>query len=204
MKRCLTVFTLLLLAVLMANPGYCSTVNGASGYSIGSGSDDPTPPVPGLWYEFLFGGVGSQGEGCFGSCVTSSGGNSTDAQNPPWTYTTTAPSILYVTDAFSAGDAFDVYDNGNLVLATPMVSASGFNCGSNPVDCYGNPNMSYGSVILPAGSNSITIFVTASPYGEGAAYFSPELAAEPSTFTLALLMMALPFLGIPFRRRRWN
>jgi hypothetical protein len=192
MKRYVTLLAVLLAAVLMANPAYCSTVsNGATISAGGPGRNDATPPVPGLWYEFLFFGVGSEAQGCFGACGPSSGGNSTDAMNPPWTFTTSTPVTLYVTDAFEAGDAFDVYNNSALVLSTPMVS-TGYSCGSDPVDCYGNPNMSWGSVILPAGSDSITIFVTESCCGSGATYFSPE-ATTPEPSTLVLLL----------RRRRW-
>ena len=172
MKSYATLLAVLLAALLMmAGAAYCSTIaNGAIGSSAGpTGQDDPTPPVPGLWYEFLFTGVGSQGMGCFGSCEPSSGGNSTDAMNPPWTLTTADPITLFVTDAFVAGDAFQVFNNGVPVLSTPIVPFTGFTCGDNPVDCYGDANMSWGSVLLPAGSDSLTIFTTESCCASGAA-----------------------------------
>jgi hypothetical protein len=128
-------------------------------------------PIGGLWQEFWFGGVGVPAEACAGRCIPSSGGNSQDAGVPPWTFT--APSVgvfLTATDAFLAGDVFEVFDFG-VSLGTTSASSTGHSCDSDPAVCVLDPLMSSRVFSLAAGDHSITIKPAASPYGSGAAYF---------------------------------
>jgi hypothetical protein len=55
-------------------------------------------------------------------------------------------------------------------------------CGDNPSTCFADPNASHGVFNLPAGTHSITIKPTVSPFAGGAAYFrvDPPDPATPS------------------------
>src|SRR5262245_21052115 len=74
---------------------------------------------PGIFYEFGFSTAGTPATGCDPAdpagpfCTPSSGTPTTFVSAPPWTFM--APSdgaILTVTDAFLAGDRFQVFDSG--------------------------------------------------------------------------------------------
>jgi hypothetical protein len=75
---------------------------------------------------------------------------------------------LTVTDAFSLGDRFEVFDSGVSLGQTSSVPVGGA-CGSDPVPCLASA--SNATFALGAGSHSITITATTSPFGGGAAYF---------------------------------
>lgn len=140
--------------------------------------------IGGNWYEFGFTGPGSQGTACT-FCVPSIAGNSQFAPNPPWTFTLSQGGSITVTDAFLLGDAFNVFDFGVLIGSTPSVSVGG-DCGSNPVPCFLNPNVSHGVFSLSLGPHSITIIARNSPFGAGAAYFRVDEVPEP----MSLLLLA--------------
>jgi hypothetical protein len=132
----------------------------------------------GLWQEFGFGGAGTFAFACT-TCTPSSGGNSTYAPSPPWTFALGGPGTLTVTDAFLRGDVFDVFDFGvDLGQTSAVPTDSGCNS-SNPVACVGtNSSRVYN---LQPGLHSITIKAVASPYGSGAAYFIVQAAAFAGT-----------------------
>jgi hypothetical protein len=131
--------------------------------------------VDGLWYEFLFSGVGVPAEGCPPSgCVPSSGGNSVFADSSPWTFTSPpGGALLTVVDAFAAGDRFAIYDFG-IQIGSTSIPNSDFSCFSDPDICQENPNYSKGEFELDEGQHSITIIPISSPFGGGAAYFKVE------------------------------
>src|SRR4051794_13986368 len=77
------------------------------------------PIAFGTWYEFSFFDAGVPAMGCFPAdpdapeCIPSSGTPTVFADAPPWTFVTGADgATLTVTDAFSHGDVFRIFDRG--------------------------------------------------------------------------------------------
>jgi hypothetical protein len=146
----------------------------------------PAGPIAagGPWNEFSFAGPGSDAKGCApadpggAACVPSSSGNSQFVGAPPWTFTVPSDgATLTVTDAFLAGDTFQVMDNGNPIGGTSAVPTSG-SCGSDPVPCLADPSVSHGVFDLGPGAHSLTIKMLASPFNTGAAYFRVDNKRE--------------------------
>ena len=152
--------------------------------------------IDGLWYEFLFRTVGQSAEECPSFCNSSPSGNSVYADPPPWTFA--APPggvVLTVVDVAASGDAFDIFDSGELIGSTSP-SATGSFCGLDPEICLQNPDFSQGQFELVEGEHSITIVPNASPFSIGTAYFRVDSlvpsvnqppncdAAEPSQASL--------------------
>jgi hypothetical protein len=157
---------------------------------------------PGTWYEFGFDPNHSPvAAGCQPADPTGVpcrvGIGSTFLGSSPWTTTTESLVEMTVTDAFLAGDSFDVFDFGVLIGLTPSVAASGANCGLNPSICVDAAGISHASFALAAGAHSITVGVhEAQILGEG--FLRLDTVPEPSTFGVTTLLLLAILLG---RRR---
>jgi hypothetical protein len=158
------------------------------------------PITLGTWYEFGFDpGHSPQTGGCLPvdptgvPCrVPDPGVVSSLLGSPPWTFSSSRPSILTITDVFLTGDSFQVFDNGALIGSTNLVPIFGGSCGINPDACLTNPDFSHGAFSLLPGSHSITINVSAAQIlGEG--FFRVD-AAVPEPSTLSLLAFGLACL----------
>ena len=118
------------------------------------------------WQEFSFIGIGSQARGCFpadpGGPTCTAGVGSQFVGSAPWTFSGAA--TLTVTDAFSSGDVFQVFDN-NQLIGTTSTPTSGADCSNNPDTCLANTSISHGTFNLGAGSHSITIITSAQAPG---------------------------------------
>jgi hypothetical protein len=153
--------------------------------------------VGGPWYEFGFGATGSFAVN--GSHTSpSSGGNSVQADDPPWTFTASAGGVLLtVTDAFNKGDAFTIFDNAVSIGSTPLVAQGGVSV-SDPAITVLDPTWSHAEFLLGPGSHSITIQALASPYDGGAGYFRADVIPAPGAL---LLLGSGLFTLLPWRRR---
>ncbi|HEY3455031.1 MAG TPA: hypothetical protein VGK64_10550 [Bryobacteraceae bacterium] len=153
------------------------------------------------WYEFGFDPDHSPlAAGCQPTDPTGvpcpAGISSTFLGSSPWTITTDSPIEITITDAFLAGDFFDVFDFGVLAGSTPSVGSNGASCGLNPSVCVNAAGISHASFALAAGAHSITVGVhEAQILGEG--FFRLDTVPEPSTFRL---MIVLPALLLCWRR----
>jgi hypothetical protein len=138
----------------------------------------------GTWYEFGFTTPGVLATGCDPNdpsgpfCPPSSGTPVTALTAPPWTFSSTLPTLLTVTDAFLSGDQFQVFDLttslGNTSVPTP-----GIDCGDDPVPCLATTGVSSRVFPLAAGSHSLTIRPTIADFGS--AYLRVDTAVpEPA------------------------
>ena len=192
MKRTLIIATVLLSTVVFFLP--------ASAGPIDSYLDGP-------WLEFRFDGTDSWAYACTSElCAESSGANSIYLDKPAWTFTMASPVRLMITDAFTRGDTFKVFDDGTLLLMTPYVMPDYYIppqivC-ADPENCFGYEGFSFGSLNLAAGSHSLTIQAADSPLGYGAAFFRIDrIISTPEPLSLVLLAFGLSGLGAVRRSR---
>jgi len=156
-----------------------------------------TISIGGPWLEFAYADSGAPAFGCDGACVPSSGGDSIEAGDPAWTFTSTVSVTVTITDAFFSGNSFELFDGSTLIGSTPSVDIGYSNCGSDvdgsdPAACSMDPNFSSGVFSLGAGDHSLTIDALDSPFGGGAAYFRVDSVAAPPPVpepTTVLLVM---------------
>ena len=148
--------------------------------------------VGGPWYEFAYLDSGSAAFACAGACEPSISGNSVEAGNPSWTFASSDPVLVTITDAFFSGNSFELFDFGTPIGATPS-TALGYYCGDDPATCALDPNFSHGVFSLAAGGHALTIDAVDSPFGGGAAYFrvDPQPAAAPEPATIVLVAFGL-------------
>jgi hypothetical protein len=107
--------------------------------------------VGGPWYAFEFGFPPT-----FAVGVATH--DSADPGIPPWTYDAATATSVKITDSYTAGDMFSLYDFNVFVGTTSTVPTTALGT-TNPtpdVD-YLDPLLSHGLFILPAGNHSLTI-----------------------------------------------
>jgi PEP-CTERM motif len=166
------------------------------------------PIVVDTWYEFGFGDVGDVATGCDPAdptgpfCIPSGGTATTFLDAPPWTFTSGATgSTLTVTDAFSSGDRFELFDFGASIGLTSAFGAS-VNCGDDPVPCLADAGMSHGVFALASGNHSITIEVAEGGFGSGYLLLQDGGGAEAVPEPATLVLFASGAATALYRRRR--
>lgn len=158
-------------------------------FFLGSGTVHAGALSLGTFEQFSFTTAGVPAIGCFPSdpsgdfCFGSSGTHTGFLDAPPWTLTGLAHgAVLTITDAFQAGDRFEVFDFGvSLGLTSdPFGSAD---CGDDPVPCLSTPGISSGIFNLGPGDHQLTITPVLS-LGGGSGYLQAEAVPEPGTWVL--------------------
>jgi hypothetical protein len=128
---------------------------------------------------------------------------SSPSVSSPYVYDFTSPVTFRITDAFDAGDVYQVYDNSVLILTTT------FNGAQAPLSPVGDPSgeaawtsaqYSHGTVELPAGANSIVV------EGDGAGglpagFYDRIDSSTPDGGTTAVLLSGT-MLGMASLRRK--
>jgi hypothetical protein len=113
----------------------------------------------GTWQSFGFGGTGSTATGS------------------PFTFDSATAAVVTVTDAFCGGDRFTLSDGATPLGTTPAVPITG--CpGPNVTDpdlALADPAFSSGRFVVGAGSHSIGVVASTSPYGGGGAFIRYDL-----------------------------
>jgi hypothetical protein len=151
--------------------------------------------VDGGWYEFGFGGVGSEGFPC--PACTPSDPVSANPGDAPWTFS--GPATITLLDLFIAGDQFELFDFGVSLGVTSAPSGSS-SCGNAIATCLADLDNSRLIVNVGAGDHSLTITTLASPVGGGAAVFRADSVPEPAS--IVLLGAGLAGLAVARRRRQ--
>jgi hypothetical protein len=167
-------------------------------------------PIPfDLWEQFGFDSVGTPATGCDPNdpggpfCIGSFGTPTDFAPAPPWTFSAPGGALLQVTDAFEAGDRFEIFDFGSSLGLTSAPSGSD-DCGSDPVVCLATAGVSQGVFSLGTGNHSISITPVSAPSGSGTGFFivsQSEAVPEPGSWAL-LASSALALLAVRRGRRR--
>jgi hypothetical protein len=156
-----------------------------------------SPIALNTWYDF---GFGSAGTFAINGGLTYGPAGTVQAQDPAWAFTSVSTTDVYLTDAYSQGDSFSLFDNGLFVGSTPAVPF-GFGTTDDPQTAFNDPTYSHGIFALAPGEHALTIRVDNSPFGGGGAYFEVVPVPEPTTFSLVGVML-ISVAGLSLRRGR--
>jgi hypothetical protein len=148
------------------------------------------------WYAILFGPANPPTD-----AVGAFYANSAYPGDPPWTYSAATPTAVKITDAFTVGDIFNLYDNGLFVGTTSIVANNGAYYSPDPDVNFTTAELSHGLFILPAGNHSLTIqtYQNATGNTSGVAFFRVDAAPVPLPPSAWLLGSSL--LGLVGWRR---
>ena len=117
---------------------------------------------------------------------------------------------IRLTDAFFAGDAYDIFVNAILFSSTPNVATSNADITNDPDVAFASPLLSHSEFFLNPGSYTITVQVrnTAAGFASGEGFLRADLAqigpptTAPEPATLTLMATGLCGLAVVVRRRR--
>ena len=113
------------------------------------------------------------------------------ADDGPFTFTSTGPASVYITDDFLKGDQFRIWDGATLLGDTSSVPAvTGSEIG--PAAAYLDPTYSHGCFDVGAGQHSIQISAIQNPWSSGRGYIKVESGPCESTKIPEFPIMALP------------
>ncbi len=103
------------------------------------------------------------------------------ASGATFTFTTTRPVRVSITDVLCRGDAFILRDRGRQVLKSKAVAEDGCNnSGTDDPDvAYRDTAYSHGTISLKPGAHQITIEAYVNPYGGGTGYIRFDFPPRP-------------------------
>jgi hypothetical protein len=166
-----------------------------------------SPLTLGIWSQFGFSIAGTPATGCDPAdpsgpfCLPSSGTPTTFLGVPPWTFNSVGSSLLTVTDAFAAGDRFQIFDFGASIGLTSLPVGSS-DCGDDPVPCLAAANISHGQFLLASGPHSLTIIPTLAPTDGGSGYLIVNAATTPVPEPATYVLLSCSLFALVFMRRR--
>ncbi len=160
------------------------------------------PVTSDTWYEFGF--FGPAGTPAFQGTGTVPVPGSTQVGVPAWTFTGAAEISL--TDNFSQGDSFQLFDNGTLIGKTPKVAKSNDRDlpAIAPEAAMSDPSYSHGIFSVGPGTHSLTIKLDESPFLGGAGFFkitSGDSVPDGGSHLLLLGLGALALFCLSLRSR---
>jgi len=159
---------------------------------------DPLPVLPTTWYAFSAGEAGTGNSFGVGTNIA----NNITPGAAPWTYNAATATAVKITDSFTAGDMFRLYDFGNFIGDTSTVPTTAIGTNNLFPDLdFLDTRLSHGLFILPAGSHSLTIEIIQNVAGltEAIGYFRVDPSAVPLPPSAWLLGSSL--LGLVGWRR---
>jgi len=171
-------------------------VVGLSVMSVALAQADPIVVGNPLWYAFFAGEAGTPSAFAVGSSIA----NSTNPGNPPWTYSAATATSVKITDSFTAGDMYRLYDFGSFIGDTSTVPTTAIGTNNpNPDADYLDPRLSHGIFILPAGNHALTIEIiqNVATLTEAIGFFR----VDPAPLPAGIWLLGSGLLGLAGWRR---
>jgi hypothetical protein len=103
----------------------------------------------------------------------------------PFTFSSSRPVLVKLTDAACRGDQFELFDFGVSIGTTPAVPVDQVGeCDpfiTDPDIAFQDPSYSHGSFALGPGSHSITIVAITNPFGAGTGFIRVDFLPLPTS-----------------------